>query len=63
MYWVLVDQTSVIFISLLKTVLLKVFALATSISVYLIGHSQAQLHHVPWTFLHFLLCATLTQKC
>ena len=62
MYWVLVDQTSVIFISLLDSSV-ESFALATSILVYLIGHSQPQLHHLPWTFLQFLLCATLTQKC
>ena len=32
------------------------FTLATSSSVHLIYHSQAQLHHLPWTFLQFLLC-------
>ena len=35
---------------------LESFTLATSISVHLIYHSQAQLHHLPWTFLQFLLC-------
>ena len=49
MYWALVDQTSVICISLLDCSV-DSFALATSISVYFIGHSQAQLHHLPWTF-------------
>ena len=49
MYWVLVDQTSVICISLLDCSV-DSFALATSILVYLIGRSQAQLHHLPWTF-------------
>ena len=32
------------------------FALATSISVYSIDHSQTQLHHLPWMFPQFLLC-------
>ena len=35
---------------------LESFTLATSISVHSIYHSQAQLHHLPWTFLQFLLC-------
>ena len=30
--------------------------LTTLVSVHLIDHFQAQLHHVPWTFLQFLLC-------
>ena len=64
MYWVLVDQTSVICISLLDCSV-DSFALATSISVYLIGHSQAQLHHLPWTFncsFFFVLCCPKNAK-
>ena len=61
MYWVLVDQTSVIFISLLDSSV-ESFALATSILVSLIGHSQAQFHHLPWMFLQFLPCAMLPKN-
>ena len=50
----LVDWTSAVCTSLASSV--DSCTLTTLISVHLIDHFQAQLHHVPWTFLQFLLC-------
>ena len=47
------DRTSGIWTSLASFV--ESFALATLISIHWIHHSQAQLHHLPWTFREFLL--------
>ena len=48
------DQTSAICTSLASSV--ESFILATSILLHSIDHSHAQLHHLPWMFLQFLLC-------
>ena len=50
----LVDWTSAVCTSLASSV--ESCTLTTSILVHSIDHFQAQLHHVPWTFLQFLLC-------
>ena len=49
-----VDWTSAVCTSLASSV--ESCTLTTSILVHSIDHFQAQLHHVPWTFLQFLLC-------
>ena len=49
-----VDWTSAVCTSLASSV--ESCTLTTSILDHSIDHFQAQLHHVPWTFLQFLLC-------